>query len=632
MPFYLLSNCDTFYFNMSKDGIHILKDQVKRAPETPGVYRMLNEKGDVLYVGKAKNLKKRLMSYALAKGLSNRIRQMVFETRQLVLVEVSSESEALLLEISLIKNLKPKYNIIFRDDASYPYILMTASKAPRLMSHRGARRIKGQYFGPYPDAGAMYKTMEMLEKAFLLRTCKDSEFQNRTRPCLKYHIKRCSAPCVGRIDEKGYKNLVKEAERFLKGKGTQVQKDLQTKMLEASSDLDYEKAAMFRDRIESIAETLRIQSAYGAALENGDIIAIFRQNPHVCLQIFSYKNGQHVGNAQFYPKEVAELSDAEVLRLFIAMHYAGKDVPREIVTSHTVEDVETLSHSLEEGKVVKIYTPARGEKLHLVRQALMNAEKSLKRKLSEESSWIKQMAAFTDLLELNNPIKRIECFDISNISGKQAVASMVVAGEGSMLKSDYRKFTIKEKDTPDDYAMMREVLKRRYSRLLKESDQAKEKGTAAPAWPDVIMVDGGKGHLGVLKSVMKELGLIGEGAPVLLAIAKGEFRDKGLETIFQSGREEPLEITYNSPLKFLLQIIRDESHRFAIGFHRQKRSKETFKSALDGIPGVGGKRKKALLLTFGSVQGVKSASVEELKRVEGISQALAQQIYDYLNA
>ena len=631
MPFNLISICVSLTFIMSNDGIHILKDFIKRAPETPGVYRMLNNKGDVLYVGKAKNLKNRLSNYAQGNGLSNRIRQMVFETCEVVVVEVASESEALLLEISLIKNLKPKYNIIFRDDASYPYILFTKAESPRLMSHRGSKKLKGDYFGPYPDAGAMYRTMEMLEKAFLLRTCKDSEFENRSRPCLKYDIKRCSAPCVGRISPADYKDLVKQAEKFLKGQGTSVQKALQDKMLEASTQMDYEKAAMYRDRLESIAQTLAIQSTYGAAVENGDIVALYRQNPHVCIQIFSYKNGQHVGNAQFYPKEVAELDDSEVLRLFIAMHYSGKDAPKEIVTSHEVSDAETLSHSLNEGKRVKIYTPLKGEKRHLVGQALMNAEKSLKRKLSEESSWIKQMAEFTQLLQLENPVKRIECFDISNISGKQAVASMVVAGEGSMLKSDYRKFAIKGKDTPDDYAMMREVLMRRYGKLLKETEKAKAEGSASPVWPDVIMVDGGKGHLSVLTSVMEELGLIGEGYPLLLAIAKGEYRDKGLETIFQSGREKPLEITYNSPLKFLLQVIRDESHRFAIGFHRQKRSKETFKSALDSIPGVGAKRKKALLLTFGSAAGVKSASVEDLKRVEGVNEALAEQIYHYLN-
>ncbi len=617
---------------MTADGIHILKDIVKRAPEAPGVYRMLNQNGDVLYVGKAKNLKNRLTSYAQGTGLSNRIRQMVFQTAQVVLVEVASESEALLLEISLIKNLKPKYNIIFRDDASYPYILFTKADAPRLTAHRGAKKPKGQYFGPYPDARAMYKTMEMLEKAFLLRTCKDSEFANRSRPCLKYDIKRCSAPCVNRISKADYDDLVKQAQKFLKGQGTQVQKNLQQKMTTAAQTLDYEKAAMYRDRLEAIAQTLAVQSTYGAAIENGDVVALYRQPPHACVQIFSYKNGQHVGNAQFYPKETADLTDGELLRLFIAMHYAGKDVPKEIATSHPVEDAETLAQSLKSGQVVRLYTPQKGEKRHLVEQALLNAEQSLKRKLSEESSWRQQMRQFGEVLGFDGTLERIECFDISNISGKQAVASMVVAGEGGMLKSDYRKFAIKGKDTPDDYAMMAEVLTRRYGKLLKETQKAKAGATASPTWPDVIMVDGGKGHLSTLEKVMDDLGLKGSDSPILLAIAKGEYRDKGLETIFRSGHSQPLEIDYNSPLKFLLQIIRDESHRFAIGYHRQKRAKETFKSALDGIPGVGAKRKKALLLNFGSVAGVKKASVEDLKRVEGVNAALAQQIYDYLNA
>lgn len=627
----MLNICVKFAFMSAKDGIDILKEKVKQAPDSPGVYRMLNEKGDVLYVGKAKNLKKRLINYTQENGLSNRIRKMVFETRELVLVEVASESEALLLEISLIKNLKPKYNISFRDDTSYPYILFTSADAPRLTSVRGAKKMKGKYFGPYPDAGAMYRTMEMLEKSFLLRTCKDSEFQNRTRPCLKYHIKRCSAPCVNRISNDDYKDLVKEAGRFLKGQGTTVQKEIQSKMLDASQSMAYEKAAMYRDRLEAIASTLSKQSTYGAVLEDGDVVALYKQPAHACVQIFSYKNAQHVGNAQFYPKGVDELTESETLRLFIAMHYSGKDCPKEIITSHEVTDVDALSKSLVEGKNIRIYTPQKGEKKQLVSHALLNAEKSLKRKLSEESSWLKQMAEFSKLLNLEDLIKRVECYDISNIQGKQAVASMVVAGEGSMLKSDYRKFAIKGKDTPDDYGMMREVLNRRYSRLLKESAEAKEKGTPTPSWPDVVMVDGGKGHLGILEDVMESLGLTGEGAPVLLAIAKGEHRDKGLETIFQSGRATPLQITYNSPLKFLLQVIRDESHRFAIGFHRQKRAKETFKSILDGIPGVGGKRKKALLLTFGSAAGVKSASVEDLKQVDGINESLAQHIYDYLN-
>lgn len=614
-----------------QDGIEILREKIKNAPNFPGVYRMFNAAGELLYVGKAKNLKKRLSNYVQDERLSNRIRKMVFETADLVLVETESEVEALLLEISLIKSLKPKYNILFRDDTSYPYILLSSHEIPRLTSYRGTKRHKGLYYGPYPDAKAMYKTIDILERSFLLRTCSDSEFANRSRPCLKYHIKRCSAPCVGKVDKVQYKVLIEQADAFLNGRGDDIQKNLQNKMLEASEAMHFEEAAVYRDRIQSIASVLSSQSTFTSGLKEADILAVFKAHGMSCVQMFSYRNGQHVGNAQFFPKHVDDLSEGEILRLFIAMHYGEKVVPKEIITSHEVDEADILASALSEKYKVHLSVPQKGEKRQLIQKALKNAENALMRKTSEQASWQKQMLDFADILQASCEIKRIECFDISNIQGKHPVASLVVAGEDGMQKSQYRKFAIKDKNTPDDYAMMRETLMRRYKRLLKESDDALKSGEASPVWPDVVMVDGGKGHLSVLESVMDELGLKTDQGPILIAIAKGEFRDKGLETIFRSGYAEPLEITYNSPVKFLLQIIRDESHRFAIGYHRQKRSKEVIRSELDNIQGVGGKRKKALLLTFGSVEGVKNASVSDLMRVEGVSENLALTIFDHFH-
>lgn len=616
---------------MKFDGIQILKEKVRHAPSAPGVYRMLNEKGDLLYVGKAKNLKNRLVSYIKEEGMVNRIRKMVFETAELVIVETGNEAEALLLEISLIKSLKPKYNIMFRDDTTYPYILLSSAEMPRLASHRGTKKDKGLYYGPYPDVKAMYRTMDMLERSFLLRTCKDSEFKNRSRPCLKYHIKRCSAPCVGKISCDAYKNLVKDADNFLNGKGDTVQKKLQKNMLDASSDMNFEAAAIYRDRLTAIASVLSSQSTFDAGLNDVDVLGLSVDGDKACVQMYSYRGGQHVGNAQFYPKAIQELEMSEILRLFIALHYTGKVIPKQIITSHDVTDAETLSTALSTTFKVQISTPMRGEKKDIVNQASLNAKQALVRKQSEQSSWKKQLESLAEILEVDKQISRIETFDISNIQGKHSVASMVVAGESGMLKSDYRKFSIKGKNTPDDYAMMEETLTRRYGKLLKESDEAKIKGTETPAWPDIIMVDGGKGHLTSLERVMENLGLKNDQGPILLAIAKGEFRDKGLETIYLSGKLDPLKIDYNSPLKFLLQVVRDESHRFAIGYHRHKRAKSVIKSTLDAIEGVGAIRKKALLLTFGSVDGVKKASIKDLQRVEGLNENIANAIYGYFH-
>ena len=640
------------------DGIQILKEKLISVPETPGVYRMLNANGDVLYVGKAKNLKNRLNNYVQDGRLSHRIRKMVFETRDLLIVETASEQEALLLEISFIKSLKPKYNILFRDDTSYPYIHITSQEAPRLTHHRGKKRGKGQYFGPFPDVKAMYQTMEEMEKVFLLRTCKDTDFATRTRPCLKYQIKRCSAPCVGKISVSDYAKSVDDAVRFLRGQGEEVQGRLQGLMLQASEDMRFEDAANYRDRLQALSTVLRKQTSVLEGIGTADFVALARSGTRCCIQIFSYLEGRHVGHVNMFPKCAEDDENADILRLVVTSYYLERSapVPKIIYLSEAMAEHEIVSEILENSgntsenveKIpqkqphVKVLTPTRGKFKDVLLRVQKNAEDALKRKQAQGASWRQQLNYFSELLEIGRDVTRIETFDISNISGKHAVASMVVADEEGMLKRDYRKFAIKGKDTPDDYAMMREVLTRRYGRLLKETQKARAGEAGAPdnvlddvpddmpAWPDVIMVDGGKGHLRVLTEVMEALGIDGPEAPILCAIAKGEFRDKGLETIFQQGREMPLDIPFNSPLKFMLQIIRDESHRFAIGYHRAKRSKETIKSVLDDIPNVGPKRKKALLLTFGSAKGVKDASVKELSLVDGVSEELAQFIYDYL--
>ena len=603
-----------------QDGIHTLKKRLKTVPTSPGVYRMLGEDGQVLYVGKAKNLKNRLTNYTVAEQLSTRIRRMVFQTRDLVVVETETEAEALLLEANLIKSLKPKYNITLRDDTSYPNILITAEESPQLRVHRGVQRQKGDYFGPYPTAGAVHQTVDLLERAFRLRTCAPSMFKNRTRPCLKYDIKRCSAPCVGKISKAGYVELVHEAKLFLNGKATTVQKLVRTRMEKFAAEENFEAAAQERDRLQALTTISSNRTSLTHAFEDADVFALARTGGRACVQAFFYRNGQHMGNQTFFPRETEELDDAELFRHFLALHYVNKPAQRSIITSHTVAEVAQLSEALtlSAGHTVHIHTPQRGEKRKIVEQALRNAQNNLNRKLAEGQNWAAQMAAFGELLGLPKPPQRIECFDISNISGKQPVASLVVAGAEGMLKSDYRKFKITVKDTPDDYSMMHEALTRRYKRLRDD----------AQTLPDIIMVDGGKGHLNVLTRVFAELELTG---PALCAIAKGEERDKGLETIFLAGAAEPLPIPYNTPLIFMLQRVRDEAHRFAISFHRQQRSAKLTKSRLDTVPGIGAKRKKALLLHFGSASGVEGAGVDELAQAEGISRTLAQQIYDWLH-
>ena len=640
------------------DGIDLLKERLAGLPTTPGVYRMLNAKGDVLYVGKARNLKARLTSYTQPERMVVRIRKMVFETRDLVVVETRTEAEALLLEANLIKSLKPRYNIIFRDDSSYVSVLITDEATPLIKSHRGARRVKGDYFGPYPSASAVYQTLDLMERAFRLRTCVETVFRNRTRPCLKYDIKRCSGPCVGKIDPAAYKATVAQARRFLRGERSAVLKDMQAAMAAASSNMEFEQAGAIRDRIKALSAVAGGGSALSHALPEADVFAIVREGGRLGIQAFYYRNGQHVGNQMYYPRNLGteeprspgaeetqsqgeeEEELAEALRVFLALHYTQRAAVGLLLCNIKPADIEALGEALSvsAGRKVRIEAPSRGDKYDVIAQAASNARKALHRKNAENDGWAAQMQAFGTMLELPRGLELLECYDISNISGRFPVASCVVAGREGMLRQRYRRYHIKTKNTPDDYAMLREVLTRRVEKGMKEltfDDEGRPLGL-----PDVLLVDGGKGQLNVLVDVVRGLGLLGQPeCPALVGIAKGEERDKGLETIFRAvvsptGEVElqELPVTFNSALIFVLQRIRDEAHRFAITFHRESRGKALAVSRLDGIPGVGPTKKKALLLHFGSVEGVRGASVEDLAQVAGIGEELAQVIYDYFRA
>jgi excinuclease ABC subunit C len=605
------------------DGLHILKEKLPLLPTTPGVYRMLGDKGQVLYVGKAKNLRHRVTSYTQPDRLTVRIRRMVFETRDLEVVQTATEVEALILEANLVKSLQPRYNIRLKDDGSFPFIHVSDHAAPRLAYYRGPKKGDGHYFGPYPSGEAVSAALEVIERVFKLRTCTDSTFNARTRPCLKYHIKRCTAPCVGRIADEAYAASVKEAMLFLQGKGDGVQKMIQQRMAAAAAAERYEDAALERDRLKLLATALAQQVAVAQGLADADVVAVVLKGGRMAVQMFVYRNGAHIGNARYFPDWVENENAAEAVAAFLALHYATRTPPRDILCNVVPEGTEVLAEALSQkaGVRVTVSAPQRGDKAKVVAQALENAEAALDRKLAEGESQRAQLEDFAQMLGLDRPIRRIETFDISNIQGKHPVASMVVAGPDGMVPSAYRKFGIRGKDTPDDYAMMREALTRRYSRLRKEGNP--------DDWPDVVMVDGGVAHLNVLVQVFRDLDIDG---PALCAIAKGPERDKGLEKLWRPGRPDPLDIPFNSALLFLLQRIRDEAHRTAIGYHRTVRAKALVASALDGVPGIGPKRKKALLSYFGSAAGVKAATVDELMRVDGISRAMAEAIYGWFRS
>jgi excinuclease ABC subunit C len=599
---------------------------LKTLPDGPGVYRMLDAKGDVLYVGKAKSLKKRVASYAKSGGHNERITRMIADTAEMLFVTTASEIEALLLESNLIKRLKPRYNVSYRDDKSFPNILLREDHPyPQLLKHRGAKSTKGVYFGPFASAGAVNRTLNTLQRAFLLRSCSDSVFESRTRPCLLFQIKRCSAPCVGRIDQPGYVELVNEAEEFLAGKSRAVQDHLARDMNGAAEALDYERAARLRDRIRAMSHIQSSQGINPTTFAEADVFAAFHQGGETCIQVFFFRAGQNWGNRPYFPRAPRELSTAEVLESFIGQFYDERPAPGLILASEDLPNGVLLGEalSLRAGRRVEIAVPQRGEKREIVEMALTNAREQLGRRMAENSAQRELLEGVCETFGMENPPRRIEVYDNSHIQGTNALGGMIVAGPDGFEKGEYRKFNIKDVTTApgDDYAMMREVLTRRFSRLVKESEDAKTK------WPDLALIDGGPGQLAVATSVLEDLGVEDV---LLVGISKGPDRDAGREHFYMKGRE-PFRLDPRSPVLYYLQRLRDEAHRFAIGSHRKKRSKAIGANPLDEIAGVGAGRKRALLQHFGSAKAVSAAGLTDLESVGGVSSTLAKKIYDFFH-
>ncbi|MFI5409992.1 excinuclease ABC subunit UvrC [Kaistia sp. UC242_56] len=616
-------------------GASVIADFVTRLPNAPGVYRMFDQSGNVLYVGKARNLKKRVTSYTRIGMQSNRIIRMIQQTATMEFVTTRTETEALLLEANLIKRLRPRYNVLLRDDKSFPYILITDHEAPQLVKHRGARSRGGEYYGPFASAGAVGTTMNAMQRAFLIRTCTDSVYESRTRPCLLFQIKRCSAPCTGEIALDDYAELVREAKGFLTGKSSVIKTDLARAMESASADLDFERAAIYRDRIAALSHVQSHQGINPQSVDEADVLAVHQEGGQNCVQVFFFRTGQNWGNHAFYPRADKSLDAAEILGAFLAQFYEDKPVPSLILLSHEVEEMDLIAAALSEhaGHKVEIAVPKRGEKKDLVDHALLNAREALGRNLAETSSQARLLEGVAAAFGLESPPRRIEVYDNSHIMGTNAVGGMIVAGPNGFVKNQYRKFNIRSEDiTPgDDFGMMREVLTRRFSRLVKEAGSRE----AAPRdedgfgpWPDLVFIDGGQGQLSAAKSIIDELGLTDQ-VP-LIGIAKGPDRDAGREKFFVPGREAFM-LQPRDPVLYFVQRLRDEAHRFAIGTHRAKRKVALTKSPLDEIDGIGPTRKRALLAHFGTAKAVGRASVPDLLGVPGISEQMARAIYDFFH-
>jgi excinuclease ABC subunit C len=613
---------------MSDSGPEIIRDFVTRLPEKPGVYRMYDAKGDPIYVGKAKSLKARVASYARLFGHTNRIAAMIALTRHMEFVTTQSEAEALLLEANLIKKLKPRFNVTLRDDKSFPYILIAKDHpVAQIVKHRGARNRKGSYYGPFASAGAVNRTINALQKAFLIRSCSDSVFENRTRPCLLYQIKRCSAPCTGEIGQSDYDALVKEAETFLAGKSVTVKAELAKFMEAAAERLDFEQAARFRDRIAALSFVTQQQGINPQSVEEADVFGLHQEGGQTCVQVFFFRAGQNWGNRPYFPRADRSLEAGEVLASFLAQFYDDKPIPALVLLSHEIAERELMQEALtaHAGRRVDVAVPRRGEKRLLVEHAETNAREALARKMAESSSQSKLLEGVARVFELPEPPKRIEVYDNSHIQGAEAVGAMIVSGPEGFQKSSYRKFNIKSQDIAgDDFAMMREVLTRRFWRLLREHGERDAEEGEVRYWPDLVLIDGGAGQLGAARKVLEDLGI----ADLPIAgIAKGPDRDAGREHFYVPGKPSFM-LEGRDPVLYYVQRLRDEAHRFAIGSHRAKRSKAIAANPLDEIEGIGPKRKKALLMAFGSAKAVARASVADLARVEGVSGALAQAIYD----
>ena len=628
-------------------GIEVVKALVKRLPDRPGVYRMMNGAGDILYVGKARSLKKRVTAYAQGREHTNRIGRMIRETHTMEFVVTRTETEALLLEANLIKRLRPRFNVLLRDDKSFPYIVMTRDHAaPGIFKHRGARSRKGDYFGPFASAGAVGRTINSLQRAFLLRTCTDSMYEGRTRPCLLYQIKRCSAPCTGEISIEDYNRLVDQACQFLSGRSQKVQDAMAVSMQEASDALDFERAALFRDRLSALSHVQSHQGINPHDIDEADVFALHQEGGQTCIQVFFFRTGQNWGNRAYFPRADASLEPREILGAFIAQFYDNKTPPRQLLLSHDVDDQELIAEALtvKSGRNVKVLVPKRGEKRDVVASALQNAREALGRRLAETSSQAKLLDGLGAVLGLERKPVRIEVYDNSHIMGTNAVGAMIVAGPQGFVKNQYRKFNIKSPDvTPgDDFGMMREVLQRRFARLIKEAgteqrdkeigareaDDFEAEGEDFPAWPDLLLIDGGQGQVGAVRAILDELGI--SALVPAVGIAKGVDRDAGRERFFVQGRD-PFSLPPRDPVLYFIQRLRDEAHRFAIGTHRARRKKEMVKSPLDEIGGVGPARKRALLHRFGTAKAVSRAGVEDLMKVEGVSEAMAQAIYDHFH-
>ena len=609
-------------------GAAVIQRHLPTLPLGPGVYRMLDAKGDVLYIGKARSLRKRVTSYTKLQGLTIRIQRMVRQVAAVDVTTTHTDAEALLLEANLVKQVQPPFNVLLKDDKSFPYILVARDHPyPAITKHRGSRDIPGDYFGPFASTGSVHVTLNAMSRAFPLRSCSDSEFAARTRPCLQYQIKRCTAPCVERISHADYLKVVDEACDFLSGRNRQVLDIWQGRMQMAAEQRDYETAAELRDRIRALAHITQKQDINLSDIENADVIAVHAEGGLVCVQIFFFRAGQNFGNRSYFPAHTRDVEISEVLDAFIGQFYAQREAPRLILLSDPVENGDLIEEALSShsGHKVELHVPQRGTKRDLVEYATSNARDALRRRLAEAASQQQLLQGVADLFGLETTPQRIEVYDNSHIMGRHAVGGMIVAGPEGLRKNAYRKFNIRGEDIEpgDDYGMMREVLTRRFQRLLKEESEDEN----AADWPDLLLIDGGKGQLAAVMQVMQELGV--EDVPVV-GIAKGPDRNAGREQFFLPGRE-PFMLEPRHPVLFFLQRLRDEAHRFAIGTHRSKRAKDQIRSPLDEIAGIGGARKKALLLHFGSAKAVSRAGLSDLEAVPGISKAVAKRIYDHFH-
>jgi len=608
-------------------GVAVIERNLETMPASPGVYRMLNAKGEPLYVGKAKNLKKRVVAYTRPERQSLRIQRMVAETAAMEVVTTHTEVEALLLESNLIKTLGPRYNILLKDDKSFPEILITGGHDwAQIVKHRGAHSRKGEYFGPFASAGAVNQTLAALQRAFLLRSCSDAVFAARTRPCLLFQIKRCSAPCAGRVERAAYDELVGQARAFLSGQSQRIQQDLVARMEAASAAMEYEQAAVFRDRIRALTRIQAHQDIHSAEVSEADVVALFQAGGQTCIQVFFFRSGCNYGNRAYFPQHAQDQEAGEVMAAFLGQFYADRKPPGEILLSVEPADPAIVGQALsaKAGRKVALACPKRGERRRLVDHAADNAREALGRRLAESSAQARLLEGVAELFGLDCPPARIEVYDNSHIQGSHAVGAMIVAGPDGLMKSAYRTFNIRSADlTPgDDFAMMREVLTRRFQRARKE-DPDRDRGQ----WPDLVLIDGGQGQLSAALDVLADLGL--DDVP-MVSIAKGPDRNAGRERFFQPGRD-PVSLPLRDPVLYFLQRLRDEAHRFAIGTHRARRSKALGGSPLDEVAGIGARRKKALLHHFGSAREVAAAGQADLAAVPGISQAMAKKIYDHFH-